>query len=70
MNTLVKQTAENAVKARDRIKNYIYKTPLLPSQNDINAPLTKDMSFRPLGDTITSLLLISWHKRSLASSNR
>ncbi|WP_298851982.1 pyridoxal-phosphate dependent enzyme [uncultured Ruegeria sp.] len=32
MNALVKETAQNAVKARDRIRDYIYETPLLPSQ--------------------------------------
>ena len=45
MNTLMRNTAENAVKARSRIADYIYETPLLPSQQ-LGDELGCDLKFK------------------------
>lgn len=45
MSALVKQTAEDAEKARARIRNYIYETPLLPSQQ-LGEDLGCDLRFK------------------------
>ncbi len=45
MNTLVKDTAENAARARTRITDYIFATPLLPSQQ-LGNELDCDLRFK------------------------